>query len=91
MWPALLLVGVGRQRRVILPGPLFLLWPLLALGWLVVGVWDLGRLAFLGPERARRPGSSASLRAVLVLVAKLSGLSIDVAARDGHGIYIRLI
>jgi hypothetical protein len=91
MWPALLLVGVGRRRRVILPGPLFLLWPLLALGWLVLGLWNLARVAFLGPEGARRPGSNASLRAALTLIANLSGLSVDVAARDGRGVYIRLI
>ena len=91
MWPALMLVGVGRRRRLILPGPVFLLWPLIALGWLVLGVWNLGRIVFLGPEGARRPCSNAQLRAALRLFPNLSGLSIDVAARDGHGIYIRLI
>jgi hypothetical protein len=90
MWPALVLFGVGRRRRLILPGPLFLLWPLIAAAWLVLGLWWLIRLV---PwcRGAERPDPLAQCRIALILFGKLSGLLVELAARDGARVYIRFV
>jgi len=74
MIPALLLVGVGWQRRVPLPLPLIVLWPLVLLA---AGLTALYRLA------AR---STPVLPPVLAVLFQLSGLRIDVRSRNGTGI-----
>jgi hypothetical protein len=90
MWPALILVGVGRRRRFILPGPLFLIWPLIALAWLVLGLWSLAWS--VTPRRgAERPDPLAGFLVALTLFGKLSGLLVDVAARDGARVYVRFV
>jgi hypothetical protein len=90
MWPALVLFGVGRRRRLILPGPLFLLWPLVTAAWIVLGLWSLVRVVLLGRE-AGRPDPLARCWIALALFGRLSGLVIDVAAHDGHRVYIRFV
>lgn len=80
MLPALLLVGAGSRRRIWIPLPVILLWPFWLLGWVV---WAPARL--LGLERAH------SLRAALVLMAGLSGLSLDVDTADGARVHLRFV
>ncbi len=70
--PALLILRIGRFW---LPLPIFLLWPLVLLGWIIVGaLWLLWGL----PRRGR-------LRMTLNLLAALNalrGLSVDVQGKD---------
>jgi hypothetical protein len=80
MLPSVLLVGVGPKRRIWIPLPVILLWPLWMLGWVV---WAPARL--LHPERAR------ALRAGLILLAQLSGLELDVDTADGTRIRLRFV
>ncbi|MBN2170030.1 MAG: hypothetical protein JW819_01760 [Candidatus Krumholzibacteriota bacterium] len=86
MIPSLLLVGVGRRRRVILPLPVFLLWPLLAL--FALAAWILLRLAPAGTvtASAARTGLSA-----LAVACQLSGTRIDVRDPDGPQVYLRFL
>ena len=80
MLPSVLLVGAGPRRRIWIPVPVILLWPFWLLGW---AVWVPTRLML--PERAH------ALRAVLILLAQLSGLRLDVDAKDGTRIHLRFI
>jgi len=57
MIPWLALVGIGRRRRFVLPVPVFLLWPFLALGWVALSV------AALFAPRHRQAGRGSSRRA----------------------------
>jgi len=41
MWPAILIVGVGEKRKIPIPFPLFLVWPFIVIGWMVVGLLAL--------------------------------------------------
>lgn len=78
--PALLVLRVGR---VWLPLPIFLLWPLVLIAWIVVGaLWLLWGL----PRRGR-------LRMMLNLLAALNalrGLSVDVRG-DDENVNLRFI
>ena len=80
MLPTVLLVGVGQRRRICLPVPVILLWPFWLLGWVV---WAPARLLF--------PGWAHPLRAGLILLAQLSGLSLDVDTTDGTRIHLRFV
>ena len=80
MLPAVVLVGVGRRRRIWLPAPVILLWPLWLAGWLV---W--------APARLVRPDSAHALRGVLILLAQLSGLRLEVDTTDGTRIHLRFV
>ncbi len=85
MLPALAIIGIGSGRRFRVPLPLFLLWPLLLVGALV--------MAAVGGSRVRtgRPGFFARFRTCLAVFCHLSGLNIDVRSRDGTSFYLRLI
>jgi hypothetical protein len=80
MLPALLLVAVGGRRRVWIPLPAFLLWPVWLLGWVV---WLALRLLRVPWERP--------LRAALALAAGLSGLRVDIDTSGGEHIHLRAI
>lgn len=86
MIPALLLVGVGGRRRAILPLPLFLLWPLLAL--FALGVGALRLLAPAGTEAAR---AARAGRLALAVAWQLSGTRIDVRDPGGEQVYLRFL
>ncbi len=77
MPPALLLLRVGRIRWLVLPLPLFLLWPLYFLTW---GALYAMRLLFVHPGRSRTlvVGSTA-----LHLITALPGTSIDFQGSRG--------
>jgi hypothetical protein len=80
--PAVLLVGVGRQRRVPLPAPLFLLWPLVAAA--IVGIYTVRGLRRL---IGLRPG--APIVPILIGAAfRLSGLKVDIRTRDGTDVLL---
>lgn len=77
MPPALVLVGFGRERRIVLPFPFFLLWPFLLLGWVFLGAaW----LVF-----SRRPRSGRLMTGLVVLRAltELRGTQVDFRGEDG--------
>jgi len=80
MLPGLVLVGIGRRRRLWLPLPTFLLWPLWLVGWLV----------WLVLAAVRAPWHKA-VHQGLVLGYHLSGLRVDVNSARGHRIYVRMI
>jgi hypothetical protein len=80
MLPALVVIGIGARRRLWLPLPTILLWPLWLIGW---AVW----LVLAG---LRVPWQK-TLRIALVLGAHLSGLRVDVSSVDGKSIYVRMI
>jgi hypothetical protein len=80
MLPAVLLVGAGPRRRIWIPVPVILLWPIWLLAWVV---WAPARLA--SAEWADR------LRAFLILLAQLSGTHVDVDAADGTRIRLRFV
>ena len=80
MLPTLLLVGAGSRRRIWIPLPVILLWPLWLLGW---AVW--------APARLMRLEWAQALRAGLILLAQLSGLRLDVDTTDGTRIRLRFV
>lgn len=80
MLPALLLVGVGKRRRFWIPLPAFLLWPFWLLGWVVWFVFKATGIRWEG-----------SLRELLILVARLSGMRVDVESVDGSNVHLRII
>ncbi|MCC6738944.1 MAG: hypothetical protein IT452_07845 [Planctomycetia bacterium] len=85
MIPALLLVGVGWQRRLPLPIPLFLLWPLVAVAVLVTAIVQLAR-------RITRPAATTPLfPPVLEALFQLSGLRVDIRDREGTSVLVWLI
>lgn len=80
MLPTVVLVGAGARRRVWIPVPVFLLWPFWLAGW---AVW--------APARLLRLEWAHGLRAGLILLAQLSGLSLDVDTADGTRIHLRFV
>jgi hypothetical protein len=78
MLPTLLLVGAGTRRRIWIPVPVILLWPFWLLGWVV---W--------APARPLLPEQAHGLRAALILLARLSGLELDVDTKDGTSVHLR--
>jgi hypothetical protein len=86
MIPAIAILGIGRTRRPRIPLPLFLLWPFVALAWLIIGLislcyWIAGKWG-RGPARART---------ILLMFCRLSGTVVDIRAQDGTQLYVRLI
>jgi hypothetical protein len=80
MLPALLLVGVGHRRRVWIPLPVFLLWPLWLLGW---AVWSVFKAFGIPWERP--------LRVALLLGIHMSGVRLDIDSHDATRIRLRMI
>jgi hypothetical protein len=80
MLPSLLLVGAGSRRRIWIPLPVILLWPFWLLGWVL---WLPARLLSVRWGHAMRHG--------LVLLARLSGLRMDVDTADGKRIHVRFV
>jgi hypothetical protein len=80
MLPALVLVGIGHDRRFWIPFPAFLLWPIWSLGWVV---WVAFKVLSLPWEKP--------LRAALLLGAHLSGIRVDIQSNDGGRIHVRMI
>jgi len=80
MLPGMLLIGAGARRRIWIPVPVIVLWPLWLLGWVV---WAPARLL-------RRPWAPV-LGGGLIALAQLSGLRLDLDARDGTRIHLRFI
>lgn len=78
MPPALLLVRFGRMRRVLLPLPVFLLWPLLLIAWVGLG------LAWLVTSGRRRPAPVAAGMTALRVLGELHGTRIDLRGRDAN-------
>ncbi|MBI2919613.1 MAG: hypothetical protein HYY18_00850 [Planctomycetes bacterium] len=82
MIPALLLIGIGWQRRLPVPIPLFLLWPVAFLAVLATGAVQLTR-------RLNRPAAETPLLpAPLEALFQLSGLRLDVRTHDGTGVLV---
>jgi hypothetical protein len=85
MPPALLLLGIGRLRRWPLPLPLCLLWPLLALAYLVLGLaWILAQLA------GRRAAGLRAAFSALEAYRHLGGLDLQIDS-EGRALAIRII
>ncbi len=80
MLPSLLLIRFRNPRRLWIPVPVLLLWPLWLVGWVVwVVLWPTGLRA------------GYYLWTVLVSATQLSGLEVDVDSRDGTSIHFRLL
>ena len=84
MPPALLLMRVGRIRWLIVPLPVFLLWPLLLLGWLGFG------LAWAITYGKRRPRYVLAGLTALRGINELRGTKVDVWGHDAS-LYLRFI
>jgi len=84
MPPALLLLGIGHMRRLVLPLPLFLLWPLLLLAWLGLG------LAWVATIGRPRPAGLVAGRTTLRALGELGGTRVDVRNHRSH-VYLRFI
>jgi hypothetical protein len=102
MWPALLIVGVGEQKKVPLPFPLFLFWPFILIGWVVVGVislfkritWNDSSLVILSSidsQSGKRRVPQVPLRMALSAFTKLHGLRIDIRSKGKYNFYILII
>ncbi len=83
MVPSLLMIRVGERGRIPIALPVFLLWPLLALGALVVGLGTLGTSRASALGRRMRAGWLA-----IQAVGQLRGLKIDVSEKDGQRVFI---
>lgn len=79
MLPALILVGIGENRRVWIPLPAVLLWPFWLLGWVAWLVFWFFKISWEGP-----------LRLGLVLAAHMSGVRVDIESTEGERIHVRL-
>lgn len=86
MWPAILVFGIGRERRLPVPLPLFLIWPAVGAGWAVIGVSKL-----VAPGASRRPGAIGTLNTSLRLFNQLRGTRVDIDSADGTRVHVRLI
>jgi hypothetical protein len=85
MIPAIGLVQIGRKRWVPLPLPLFLLWPLLLVGWLL-----LEGVRLLVPRGSAAALSLEAARLGFLTLFHLSGLRVDVQSADGAKVRFRL-
>jgi hypothetical protein len=86
MWPSLLVLGIGRRRRLPVPLPLFLAWPIVGAGWAVVGL-----AGFVAPGATRRPGAFGTLRTGLTLFNQIRGTRIDIDDSNGTHVHLRLV
>lgn len=85
MMPALGLIAIGsRGRRAVpIPIPLILVWPLVGLGFVVVGLARLVR---------RKPGPRlAGATTALLAFCQLRGLRVDVHSSDDTRVFIRFM
>jgi hypothetical protein len=80
MLPMFLLVAVRGGRRIWIPLPLLLLWPLWLLAWPVWFVLGVFRHSWARP-----------LRMALLASVHMSGLRVDVDTADGDHVHIRTI
>ncbi len=80
MIPALLMIGLGRDRRFWLPLPFFLIWPFWLIGW----------LAWLTVGLFHR-ATATKIALFQSLLWHLSGLRVDIDDKDGSGIRLRFI
>jgi hypothetical protein len=78
MPPALVLVRFGRRRRIPIPLPVFLLWPLLVIAWLGLG------LAWLVTAGRQRPAPVVAGVTALRVLNELHGTRIDLRGRDAN-------
>ena len=89
--PALLIIGLGRvrvfggRRRFFLPLPLFLIWPLYLLAYMIFG------LAWLLTPRSAKPAGLTAALAALDAGRRLSGLRVDIQSAQNENIYLRFI
>jgi hypothetical protein len=81
-----LIFGVGKGRRIPIPFPLFLLWPLIALAWLTLTLCLLFVRTGLNTRQ-----SIVTARIALAAFGRLSGTRIDVQSKDGSGVNIRIV
>lgn len=86
MLPAFCLLRIGRGRGFTFPFPVFLLWPLVGLAWLLV---TLARIVV--PRGSSAGQSVVAAGTGLAVLGHLSGLHIDVAAAGGEKVRIRFI
>lgn len=86
MPPALLILGVGDCGRVLIPFPLFLLWPLIGLAWLALTLCQ----PFVWTSKDAREWLAMGKRALFIF-GHLSGLRIDVQSKNGSGVHIQII
>jgi hypothetical protein len=86
MLPALCLLRISQGRGFLFPLPLFLLWPLVALAWIVVLP-----VRFLAPQASAAGKGALAAWTALAALGQLSGLDIDVSAADGAKVRIRFI
>ncbi len=86
MLPAFCVLSVGRGRGIPLPIPLFLLWPLIGLAWLAL----LAARVLVPRDGETRQRISAAASA-LALVARLSGLHIQIGAAGSRTIGVRFV
>ena len=80
MLPSIVLIGLDRPKRLWIPIPAFLLWPVWLLGWVVWAVMWLLRI----------PGHRR-LWLLLSLSGRLSGLRLDVKSSSGQRVQVRVI
>ena len=85
MIPSIGIVRIGRKRGVPLPLPLFLVWPFLLLGGLILAVARL-----LVPNGTPAAASLDAGRLGLLTLFHLSGLRVDVETADGMNVRFRL-
>jgi hypothetical protein len=86
MPPALLLLRFRRPRRFVLPLPVFLLWPLFLVAWLVLGTAWVVTI----PLGRRRPAFLAAGVMLLQVLGELHGTRIDFRGRDAT-VYMQFI
>jgi hypothetical protein len=86
MLPVLIVMGFGKKRRVPVPFPFILLWPVIAIGCVVLAA--LGRN---GRRGRLTPGFLSRLKNAFGIFYYLSGLRIDVRSREGTSIYLRFV
>lgn len=86
MPPTFLLLGVQWRFPLVLPIPMFLLWPFLWLAMLVAraGQWIVSKTR---EEAAFWP----AVRNALSLYSELTGLKVQVRSSDGVGFYLWFI
>jgi len=86
MPPLFLIMGFGRTRRFWIPFSFFLLWPLIALPWILLSVINLFLLSKSSLYRI-----CESARILLGSVWYLTGTKVDVKSSDGTNIYFLFI
>ena len=80
MIPALLMMRIGRKRRVWLPLPVFLIWPFWLLGWLAWLVTTLFHRA-----------TATKIALIQIVFWHMRGLSFDVDDKSGTKIHFKFI